>query len=117
MLRSKKARAAILMQVTEFTAQSVCRDFPILSLPDVQAQLALLIKEGKVETVARLRGANAHGTVTIYTVVRTPLPKDPEKHLARLMGTLRYDSPRPPHLLPPAQPRNPDHRPHMQRLP
>jgi hypothetical protein len=89
-MRSKKARAAILMQATEFTVQSVCRDFR-LPTPDVQAQLAPLIHEGKVETVARLRGAHAQGTITVYSVVRNPLPKDPERHLAQRMGSLRYE--------------------------
>ena len=92
MIRNKLARAAILMQVTEFTIDSLLKQYPQLTRKEVVSTIAALIRLRQLDTVDLVRSTRSHTRIAIYkTRLRPTYPKDPEQHLAMRMGSLRYE--------------------------
>jgi len=86
------ARAAILTQPTEFTIDSLLKQYPQLSRKEVVSTIAALIRLRQLDTVDLVRSTRSHTRIAIYkTRLRPTYPKDPEQHLAMRMGSLRYE--------------------------
>ena len=92
MIKNKMARAAILTQPTEFTIDSLLKQYPQLSRKEVVSTIAALIRLRQLDTVDLVRSTRSHTRIAIYkTRLRPTYPKDPEQHLAMRMGSLRYE--------------------------
>jgi len=92
MIKNKLARAAILLQPTEFTIDSLLKQYPQLTRKEVVSTIAALIRLRQLDTVDLVRSTRSHTRIAIYkTRLRPTHPKDPEQHLAMRMGSLRYE--------------------------
>jgi len=83
-------RAAIFMQDTPFHILQLAKDFPQFPLNIITTQVQLLLRKGKLRLHSYIKGPRIHSRLALYVPVQALTKKDPEAHLATLMGGRRY---------------------------